>query len=203
MKTQLYFVSKYLIMLLVLIRFAEEARSEDRLFPVSVSVLNQSWGFPFSEFARVSPLYPGLTAGIYRLRHDKLFSFPQSAHAGYYYNNNSGSAFFLYGDQSIRFAPRCGFYIDIALGLGYFHGFHAGENYSRNSENRYEKITDWGKPGMMLSLSQTIGLDLSRKFGIPLAPFIKNQWIFSTPYFDMVIPVKPGILSHIGTLIYF
>jgi hypothetical protein len=122
MKTKKYLLIYSLILLGVNIK-CEGLEAGNRMYPLSVTVLNQSWAFPFSELTRISPLYPGVTAGICRLRNDKLFYFPQSAYAGYFYNNNSGSALFLYVDQSIRFSPKCGFFMDISLGLGYFHAF--------------------------------------------------------------------------------
>ena len=206
MKTKQYVIFRSWRILLILL-FANAkyfgVLAQERSYPVSVSLLSQSWAFPFSEHARVSPFYPGITAGIFRLRTDKLFSFPQSAQLGYYLNYHAGSALFLHVDQGIRFASKCGLFVELSLGIGYFHGFHANAIYRQNSTGEFEKATDWGKPGMLFTTSQTLGFDLSEKLNIPLAPFIKTQWMASSPYFDMVVPIRPSSMTHIGTLIYF
>jgi hypothetical protein len=185
----------------IVLLFQNSVQAQDYKHPLSGSILKQNWAFPFSEISTFSPLYPGLSAGIHRIRTDNLFVFPQSVYLGYYHNHNTGSALYLYMEQGIRFAPKCGFYIEISLGPGYLHAFHAGKIYERKGDV-YVKTTDLGKPSFMVSFSQTIGLDLSRKFNIPLAPFIKTQWMVSYPYFDMVIPIKPVSLVHFGTYIY-
>jgi len=206
MKTKQYLIftccrSRIIVLFIPLLIFGG-IKAENRLFPVSVSVLNQSWAFPMSGFTRFTPLYPGVTTGIFRLRADRLFSFPQSAHLGYFYNNVAGSAAFLYVDQGIHFSPKCGFYADISLGLGYMQAFHPRDIY-RKENDVYEKVRDLGKPSFMFSFSQSIGYDLTIKFSMPIAPFIKYQWIASYPYFDMVFPIRPSSMVHLGTLIYF
>jgi hypothetical protein len=177
--------------------------AENRLHPVSVTLLNQNWGFPFMGRTQFRPLYPGLTIGIYRLCNDKLISFPQSVQSGFFYNNAAGSALFVHVDQGIRSRFKCGFFSEASLGIGYFHAFHPGDIYKRNSLDEYAKTTDFGKPSLMLSMSETIGFDLSQRYGIPIAPFIKGQWMVSYPYFDMVLPIRPSRIIHIGALIYF
>ncbi len=178
-------------------------QAESRVHPVSISFLKQSWGFPTSINRNFSPFFPGLTAGICRLRIDKMISFPQSAYLGYFYNGVAGSALYLYGDQGIRSNLKSGFFAEFSLGLGYFHAFHAGDIYTRNSNDEYEKVIDFGKPSFMFSMSQSIGFDLSKKFGIPITPFIKYQCTVSYPYFDKVLPIRPSKMLHLGTLIYF
>lgn len=190
------------LLLLVLLSF-NPLKAREHIHPVSVSVMNQSWAFPFSELTRIDPVYPGLSAGIYRLNPDRIISFPQSLNLGYFYNPNAGSATYLYVDQAARLALRCGFFAEFSAGLGYFHAFHPRPVYTRNENNSYSKTRDWGKPGLMFSFSQTIGFDLQPKFGHRIAPFIRNQWIASTPYFDMVIPIRPTNLTQLGTMIYF
>lgn len=207
MKTRQYFNLAFyrykMVAFSILLLVCGAMKAENRQHPVSVTIFNQSWAWPFSELNRFSPLYPGLTVGIYRLQNERMFTFPQSVHMGYFYNNACGSALFLHGDQSIRFNLKCGFFIEPSLGLGYFHAFHAHDIYKRNSDGRYGKAVDFGKPSVMFSLSQTIGFDLSKKYGIPIAPFVKIQGIISYPYWEIVLPIRPSNLVHIGTLIYF
>ena len=178
-------------------------QAENRLYPVSVTLLNQNWGFPFKGRTQFKPLYPGLTIGLYRLRTDKLISFPQSVQLGFFYNNVAGSALFIHLDQGIRSNLKYGFFSEGSLGIGYFHALHPGDIYKRDGNDEYVKAIDFGKPSFMLSLSESIGFDFSQKYGIPVAPFIKGQWIVSYPYFDMVLPIRPSRIIHIGALIYF
>ena len=191
-----------LSVVILIILFPGKLAAKDRIYPLSVTLMNESWAFPFSELGRFDPLYPGFTVGINRLRTDKLITFPQVVNVGYFYNRNVGSAAFLHVNQGIRSALDCGFFFEFSLGLGYFHAFNPGDIYQKQGEV-YEKARNTGKPGLMVSFSQTAGFDLSRKSDLPLAPFIRYQWIASSPYFDMVIPIRPTGLVHLGTLIYF
>ncbi len=176
--------------------------AQDREWPINVSVFNQQWAFPYYEPLKITPIHPGLEVGISCLKKDKLFCFPQSANLGYFYNTNAGSALFLQINQSIRFSPKCGFFADISLGVGYMHAFHPRDIY-RKEDGIYKKVTDFGKPSIMFSFAQTFGYDFSKKHQLPIAPFIKYQWFASSPYFDMIFPIRPNSLTHIGTIIYF
>ena len=194
----------YKVVVIVFVLFLHgKIQAENRLHPLSVSIMKESWGFPSSPELKLSPFYPGISTGIYRLRADKKISFPQSAHLGYFYNNSTGSAIYLYADQGIHLTLKCGYFQEMSIGMGFFNAFHSGKVYKRNDAGEYAKVTDFGKPSLMFSLSETIGIDLYPTHDIPFAPFIKAQWIVSYPYFETVLPVCPTILLQIGSLVYF
>ena len=191
----------FIILSSIIITNIIKAQKQD--FPVSLSIINQSWAFPQKKIFRMKPFYPGLVFGTeYSYKEGKRGRLFQSANLGFYVNNITGSCLFLQSDLAYRFTLNLGLFTDVSLGLGYVHAFYPREIFRQNKENGYVKVRDTGKPAIMVSNSFSLGYDFTKRTGLHFAPFIKYQWFAQYPYFEL-IPVRPNGILHVGLRYYW
>jgi hypothetical protein len=170
----------------------------EQKFPVSASLINHTWAFPFQQVFRIKPFYPGGVAGTeYVYKENKRSRLFQTLNLGFFLNKTTGSAVFLASDFGYRYTTKFGVFADVSLGLGYLHAFYPRKIYRQNEQNEYVKVHDIGKPVVMVSTSFSLGYDCSKKTSLPLSPFIKYQWFAQYPYFEL-IPIRPNGILHLG-----
>lgn len=170
--------------------------------PLQVSLVNHSWAFPLMSVARISPLYPGMFLGSEHLYLEgKRSSLGQTATIGGFLNQATGSALLAHTDLMYRYSTGFGLEAGASFGIGYMHAFHSRPTYRLNDNNVYEATPNRGKPSALVSLSISTGFDLEKSTGLPIVPFLKYQWMASTPYTD-IIPIRPHGLLHLGVRFY-
>lgn len=189
--------------ILICIFVTGNIKAQKQDFPVSLSVINQSWAFPQKKVFRMKPFYPGLVFGTeYSYKEGKRGRLLQSANFGFFINNVTGSCLFLHSDFVYRYTFNFGLFADVSLGLGYVHAFYPREIFRQNDENEYVKVRDTGKPAIMVSNSFSLGYDFSRKMNKPIALYLRYQWFAQYPYFEL-IPIRPNGVLHVGLRYYW
>ena len=173
-----------------------EKKKQD--FPLSVSLSNHSWAFPFNNVFRVNPIYPGMAIGTeyyYRNREkNKLF---QTAELGGFINNSSGSALYFNSNFGYRYTSKFGLMADASFGLGLYKTYHSRTTYMQQTNGEYHKVKDKGSSSLSANISFGLGYDLSKVSSKKLMPFIRYQWIAGTEYWSL-IGMRPNGILQIG-----
>lgn len=167
--------------------------------PLTVSVMNHSWAFPFSKVIRTNgPLYPGLSLGTeHTWRQKNRNQWCQSGEIGGFLNRSMGSA--LYASSEFRYRRHIpnGLRPEAGIGLGYFHAFSSSPLLQQQSDGSFAEIKDKGKGGSLVSISMGFGYAIPRAEHKPLSVFVRYQWMAATPFTD-IIPIRPTGLLHLG-----
>lgn len=176
---------------------ADNQRQNQQHFPISLSVFNHTWAFPLSNVLRIAPIYPGISIGSeYHYRDGKKIALYQTFELGGFYNQSSGSAFYLNTNFGIRGQTKFGLMADFSFGLGYFHGFYPSTTYHLSQAGLYEKTKNNGIGASSANFSFTLGYQL-KKTNKKITPFIGYQWMASTTYWSL-ITIRPNGLLKTG-----
>ena len=164
--------------------------------PLVVSAFNHSLSLPFKNMLRL-PVHPGLMVGTEfcysKGNHSQLL---QTLQLGGFYSRYFGSGLLLSSDLAYRYTTQVGVFGEAMLGVGYLHSFHPRPVYGLNAEGTYQRVTDWGKPSAMGSLSLGLGYDSGKL----ISPFIRYQWLLQVLYGE-ALPLVPQGLLHLGVRI--
>jgi hypothetical protein len=177
---------------------AQNETEKKQTFPISISITNHSWAFPFNKVFRLNPLYPGISAGTeFYYKNKPTFKFFQTAQIGGFLNKASGAGCYFNSNIGLRHTMKFGLAIDFSFGLGYFHSFYPSDTYVQNLNGEFEKSNKGGVGAMSGNISLGLGYDFSRKKNKYFTPFIQYQWIAGTYYWSL-ITIRPNGLLHLG-----
>jgi hypothetical protein len=177
---------------------AQNETVKKQTFPISISITNHSWAFPFNKVFRFSPLYPGGSVGTeFYYKNKPAFQLFQTAQIGGFLNKASGSGFYINSNLGIRHTLKFGLEMNLSLGLGYFYSFYPSDTYVQNLNGEFEKSNKSGVGAMSANISLGLGYDFSRKYNKNFTPFIQYQWMASTYYWSL-ITIRPNGLLHAG-----
>ena len=172
-----------------------QAHKSTQNFPLSLSLTNQSWAFPFSKVFRLAPIYPGILVGSeYQYKSRKKTTIYQSLELGGFINRSAGSALYAHTNFGLRYHTNFGLTADLSLGLGYFHGFRPSAVYSLNEEGSYEKVTDKGLGASAANINLQLGYSL-KETKQNWTPFLGYQWMASTYYWSLITIRPSGFLK--------
>jgi len=177
------------------------ATGQGKVFPVSISLFNESTAIPFTKVVTL-PVHPGIQIGTdfnYRVKeHSRLF---QTANISYFYHNHLNQGIGI--NSELGYEYRTGFGISLGglLGIGYMHTFATTEEFSF-SNGQYEKKADSGNARFFPSLSLDAGYFIFR--GSEQSPkiFIRYQVWIEYPYSPDFIPVMTHVNLHAGARFY-
>lgn len=180
------------------ISFGQDTSDHKQELPLSVSLTNHSWAFPFSQVFRMGPIYPGASVETaYYYRNKEKLDLLQTAQIGGFYNSSSGSALYFNSDLQIKYTANFGLTADLGLGLGYLHSFYPSTTHVQTESGTYETANKAGVGALSANLSLGLGYDLSKKTDLNISPFIRYQWIGSTAYWSL-LNIRPNGLLHLG-----
>jgi len=191
-------VRKTIVLMLLL--SAVMTFAAEQSFPVTVSACNHSVALPFRKVFRMSPLYPGASAGTeYVYKQGNWGQIHQTGNLGFFTNSVVGTGLFLQSDFGYRYTAPFGLFGEVSAGAGYVHQFSPRQGYELDENGQYVEVSDYGKPGVSLGFSTSLGFDMGKPLGLrgSVAPFIRYQWFIQAPYVSE-LSVAPQSLLHAG-----
>lgn len=181
---------------------ARSQTERKQTFPVSVSVTNHSWAFPFQEIFRMSPIYPGVSVEtkLYYKKKER-FNLYQTGQLGGFLNQSAGSGIYINSNIGINYTTHYGLTADASVGLGFFNSFYPSTTYKQNEAGTYDKTNQTAIGAMSANISFGIGYDFQKKYDKHFALFMRYQWIASTNYWSL-ITIRPNGLLHLGATFF-
>jgi hypothetical protein len=101
---------------------------------------------------------------------------------GFYHHANFHDNLYLLAERQYRRQYKKGFFMDLALGLGYSRTFLGNATYAMNANGNIEKKSLAGYNYIMYSAGSSLGYDFSKTKKLPVKCFIKSSIFAITPY---------------------
>ncbi|MDJ1500088.1 hypothetical protein [Xanthocytophaga agilis] len=195
MKTKRMNVLLYGAMLVCCVHTLQGQTSRTQFF---VSAGNHSIAVPLQKISHFT-FHPTLQAGLeFTHWYGNHGRFIQSIALGAVYNRYNNKSFFISTEGIYRYQTGLGIYGETSLGVGYMHTFHPSPVYALQDDGHYKKVTDTGKPTLMVSLGLGLGYQFQRKTSHPFSVYTRYQPFITLPYSKDLIGL-PQLLWQVGT----
>ena len=191
-----------LLLLLSLTGMAQEAGKTEKTIPVSISLFNNSPQMPFGGTFGITstPVHPGLslsTSHSWNKNPDNRIY--QTFNLAYFFHRFSEHGIMLYSEIAYMRRFNSNWSAGVLLGLGLEHSIADFPIY-RMIDNEYQRVSRWGRPQFMGSLSAEVDY---KPNCLPFPLFFKYQFWMHGPFVANYVPVLPATAVHIGVKLHF
>ena len=191
---------KLAILFFAFIFFFGSLFGQDRgQFPIVVSVFNSGSQLPGTGTLGIftSPIHPGISIGSeYTYNFHPSHQWFQTANLGYFFHQYAQHGIQLYSEIGYRYWFKNGFHFGPLLGIGYLHSIPDTDIFKLDSQGKYQKKTNLGRPQFLADFAFNIGYQFSKEN--PFSIFMKYQTFFQMPFVNKYVPILPNTALHIG-----
>ena len=173
--------------------FAQSDVKNIKEIPIELKIGNHAFDFPF-PFGKIvqKPCSPNIYLGM-EFKVKKKMRLYHQVGINFFHHKETESAISLLYNIKHRFNTKFGLFGELIVGGGYNHLFINKPIYQLNSNEDYNRKTNFGKPGFNISSGWNIGYTIKNT---NLSFFIGQSWLITMPHY--INPIIPNSFTQLG-----
>ena len=185
------------VIVLVLGAGQRAAASEPLPLQLRVETFTEGAAIPFTRLTG-NAFNPGGSVGVdwTWLEWTSIAVF-QTGTGSLYTHGDVQTAALLGTEFGLRWTHQSGAAVELGLGAAYLHAFSASPRYEKDASGRYVQVPDWGRPRFAPTSHVGVGVDLARRYDVPLAVFAQYGNFLEIPH-SVLTPVMPHVTLGVG-----